>query len=102
VASVIRVADGGYLGKWALFFLRTRTNLRSDMFGLGPMELLVFLVVGLLYLGVPIAIIVLLVALLRKLRSDDTLTSNSQLRDENQRLRDELAVARNGPPSAEG
>ncbi len=64
------------------------------MFGIGPLELLIVLVVGLFSVGVPIAIIVLLVVLLRKRSSDDATTSNSQLLDENQRLRDELAAAR--------
>jgi Mn2+/Fe2+ NRAMP family transporter len=57
------------------------------MFGIGPTELLIGAVGVLLTVAVPIAIIVLLILVLRK----QTLVS--QLRDENQRLREELAAA---------
>ena len=63
------------------------------MFGIGPLELLIVLIVGLFTVGVPIAIVVLLVLLLRKQKSGNDATLISQLREENQRLRDELATA---------
>ena len=36
------------------------------MFGIGPVELLIVLIVGVLTIGIPIGIVVLLVVLLRK------------------------------------
>lgn len=62
------------------------------MFGIGPAELLILLIIGTLAIGVPVAIIVLLVVLLRKNNSGDQNPSYSQLRDENHRLREELAA----------
>ncbi|TWU10337.1 hypothetical protein Pla52o_57110 [Novipirellula galeiformis] len=63
------------------------------MFGIGPMELLIVLIVGVLTIGIPICIVVLLVLLLRKQNnaSGDS-PQISQLQQENQRLRDELAT----------
>lgn len=66
------------------------------MFVPGPSELLILLVIGALALGVPIVIVVLLVVLLRKNDSSGDAQLIAQLRDENQRLRDELAAARKG------
>lgn len=54
----------------------------------GPAELLVLVIVCGLLLGVPIALVtVLLVVFLRKQKSD----GDSQLREENDRLREEIA-----------
>jgi hypothetical protein len=58
------------------------------MLGIGVAELLVLVIVGLFLVGVPIAIVsVLLVVLLRTQESE----GNSQLRKENNRLREEIA-----------
>ena len=62
------------------------------MFGIGPIELLIVLVMGALLLTVPVAIIVLLVVLVRKPNSDREASSYAQLLEENQRLRAELAA----------
>jgi hypothetical protein len=64
------------------------------MFGIGPAELLVLLVLGFLVFGFPIAIVILLVVLLRNRNADSTSPSYAQLLEENQRLRNELAEAR--------
>ena len=67
------------------------------MFGVGPMELILLAIMGILTVGIPIATIVLLVLLLRKKNhSESDGIVISQLRDENQRLRDELAAAKRG------
>jgi hypothetical protein len=64
--------------------------------GIGAAELLIILLIGVLTIGIPLAIVLLLVFLLPKWkdRSGDT-TLVAQLREENQRLRDELARLRN-------
>ncbi|MHB8973256.1 MAG: hypothetical protein ACYC3X_16705 [Pirellulaceae bacterium] len=62
------------------------------MFGIGPIELLIVLVMGALLLTVPVAIIVLLVVLVRKPNSSQESPSYAQLLEENQRLRAELAA----------
>ena len=63
------------------------------MFGISPMELLTVAIIGVLALGIPVAIVVLLVLLLRKKNDGEgNGTLISQLRDENQRLREELAA----------
>ena len=63
------------------------------MFGIGPMELLIVLIVGVLTIGIPIGIVVLLVLLLRKQNnSNGGSTRIAQLQQENQSLRDELAT----------
>lgn len=57
------------------------------------MELLVVLIAGVIGLGIPIGIVVVLIFLLPKQKStngDDTLIA--QLREENQRLRAEVEV----------
>ena len=56
--------------------------------GIGPMELLVLLIIGAFLFGVPIAAVVLIVVLLRNQKSG----TDSELRAENQRLRDEIAA----------
>jgi flagellar basal body-associated protein FliL len=61
---------------------------------LGITELLIVLIIVLIIVGVAAAFIALLVVLLRKGRSDDASPSNAELRDENQRLQDELAAAK--------
>lgn len=61
------------------------------MFGLGITEVLIFLVVAALGLVVPIGIAIVLIVLLRKGDSRNTGASDTQLRDENERLREELA-----------
>jgi len=70
------------------------------MFGLGITELLILLIVGTIVIGVPIAIVVLVVVLLSKQKDahgDGQLVS--QLRTENQRLREELAAINATMPS---
>lgn len=62
------------------------------MFGIGPQELLILSIVGFLCIGMPIAIIVVIVVLLGKRNPDSEATPYSQLLEENQRLRDELAA----------
>jgi len=62
------------------------------MFGIGPFELLIVLVTGVLLLAVPVAIIVLLVVLVRRPNSNREAPSYAQLLEENQRLRAELAA----------
>ncbi len=71
------------------------------MFGLGISEVVILLVVGLLVFGVPLAIVVLLVFLLRK--PQNAIHDSSpllQLRDENERLRRELAAFKTEKPSS--
>jgi hypothetical protein len=61
------------------------------MFSIGPIELLILMIVGLLVFALPITVIVLLVGLLRKRENPDGDSALiSQLRDENQRLREKL------------
>jgi hypothetical protein len=59
------------------------------MFGIGPLELLILSATALFLLGIPVAIIALLVMLVRKQRSNGEL--NVQLRKENELLRQELS-----------
>ena len=68
------------------------------MFGIGPWELVVVLVVGLLTLAIPIGVVVLLMVAFRKPKVLDADGATiAQLSDENQRLRNELAAVRNRP-----
>lgn len=62
------------------------------MFSFGIPELLVLMVVVLMIIGVPAAIVTLLVILLRKQNATDKSPGYAELQDENQRLRDEIAV----------
>lgn len=65
------------------------------MFGIGPTELLIVLIVGVLTIGIPIGIVVLLVLLLRRQKkSNGDGARIAQLQEENQSLRDELATLR--------
>ncbi len=68
------------------------------MGGIGPIEILILAFIGLLLLGVPIAIVLVVVLSQRKTggaRNDSALVA--QLREENRRLRDELAAAKRRP-----
>ena len=72
------------------------------MFGLGVTELLILLFVVALVIGLPIAIALILIVLLRKPNSvpnseppsDASSATIASLREENQRLREELAGLR--------
>ena len=68
------------------------------MFGLGVTELLILLFVLALVVGLPVAIAFILIVLLRKPssepNSDATSATMASLREENQRLREELAALR--------
>lgn len=64
------------------------------MFGIGPTELLILIVIGVLVVGVPIAIIVLIVFLALRHKSSGQSPSYPQLLEENQRLREELAAVK--------
>lgn len=55
--------------------------------GIGLAELIVILIIGIFTLAVPIAVVVAIVLLIRNQRSGDAAT----LREENQRLQDEIA-----------
>ena len=69
------------------------------MFGLGVTEMVIFLVIGLLVFGIPVAIVVLLVFLLRKPQNSNNDSSQIlQLREENERLRSELAATKTEKP----
>ena len=71
------------------------------MFGLGITEMVILLVISLFLFGVPIAIVVLLVFLLRK--PQNAINDSSQLlqlQDENERLRRELAASKTEKPSS--
>ena len=63
------------------------------MVGFGFMELLILVAVGFFILGLPAVLIVLLVFILRNKIPSDSQAELSQLREENQRLRDELSQA---------
>lgn len=65
------------------------------MFGLGITEILIFLVVLTMSVAVPLGITLLLIAFLRKGNNSVTHDSYVQLRDENERLRNELAALQN-------
>ena len=65
------------------------------MFGLGIFELLIVLVIGLFLFGVPVAIVILLVMLIRKQSSGDNSPTYSELMTENHRLRDEMEALKN-------
>ena len=65
------------------------------MFGLGLTEVLIFLIVGFIVFGIPIAIVLLLVSLLRKPQNGINESPQvSQLREENERLRRELELSK--------
>jgi hypothetical protein len=69
------------------------------MFGLGLTEIVIFLVIAFIVFGIPIAIVVLLVFLLRKPQSSINDSSQlSQLRNENERLRRELSATKTDNP----
>ena len=65
------------------------------MFSIGILELLIILVISFFVIGVPVAIVILLVILLRKQRLADQSPTYSELIAENNRLRDEIAALRN-------
>ncbi len=65
------------------------------MFSLGILELIIVLVTGSLVFGVPAAILVVLVMLLRKPSSAEQSPTYSELVTENKRLRDEIAALKN-------
>lgn len=63
------------------------------MFGIGPTELLIlFLMV--FVIGLPVAVVVLIVLMLLKRSPKDGSPSYAQLLEENQRLREQLAAER--------
>lgn len=63
------------------------------MFGIGLMELLIVSIVGVLTIGIPIGIVVLLVLLLQKQQnSNGDSTRIEQLQEENRNLRSKLAT----------
>jgi hypothetical protein len=59
------------------------------MFGVGPMEIVVVLVIGAILFGIPLALAVLVILLLRKNMAGP---SYQQLLEENERLRQEIAA----------
>ena len=61
----------------------------------GIFEILIFLVIAVLTFGVPVAIVVLLVMLIRKQSSGDKSVADSGIMTENRRLRDEIAGLKN-------
>jgi len=65
------------------------------MFGIGVQELIIILVIGIFVIGVPVAILILLVMLIRKQRSADKSPTYSELITENHRLQAEIADLRN-------
>ena len=56
----------------------------------GLAELAIVLVIGLLVIGVPVAILVCVIVLVRQRRGNDASQTISKLIEENQRLRDEI------------
>jgi hypothetical protein len=61
------------------------------MFGIGPMEIVVVLVICAAMLGIPLTIVVLLVLLRGKNTTVQTGPSYEQLLEENERLQQEMA-----------
>ena len=61
----------------------------------GIFEILIYLVIAVFTFGVPVAILVLLVMLLRKQSSGHKSPTYSELMTENRRLRDEIAALKN-------
>jgi hypothetical protein len=64
------------------------------MFGIGPAEILIFSCVCLFTFGVPLAVIFLLLRFLKQRRAEheSICSAINQLREENQRLREDLAA----------
>lgn len=68
------------------------------MVGIGPFELLIVLIVGVLAIAVPLGIVILLVVQLQKQKNSNGDSARiAKLEEENQRLRDELARRKETP-----
>ena len=63
-------------------------------FGIGPMELIVLLVLGTCFIGIPIAVVAVLIFALRRNESNPGRSAGNDLREENARLRRENEALR--------
>lgn len=63
-------------------------------FGIGPMELIVLLVLGACFIGIPMAVVAVLIFALRRNESHPGRSAEKDLREENARLRRENEALR--------